>query len=76
MLHVVEIPGIPERCNGIPTDEDTCCTSTNPCNAGEGDCDSDSECAVGLTCGNNNCLKDLPYAGSNWKSYSDCCVSK
>merc|ERR1719245_829040 len=33
----------------------SCCTSEFQCLAGEGDCDSDSDCADGLVCGTNNC---------------------
>ena len=71
---MVQIPEIPERCNGKPTTDFDCCTSTNPCNVGEGDCDSDFECAVGLRCEYDNCLRDFPYAASNWKHDADCCV--
>ena len=31
------------------------CTSDNPCNENEGDCDSVAECQNGLFCGSNNC---------------------
>lgn len=31
-----------------------CADPANPCNAGEGDCDADSECAAGLVCGTDN----------------------
>ena len=44
-----------------------CCTSDNPCNAGEGDCDSDSECIDGLYCGKDNCPSGFP-------SGLDCCT--
>ena len=44
-----------------------CCTSKTPCVAGEGDCDSDSQCAKGLKCGKDNCGKGFP-------KWADCCV--
>jgi len=44
----------------------SCCTSTNQCLEGEGDCDSDSDCAGSLVCGTNNC--DSVFAATH-----DCC---
>ena len=44
----------PQRCN--PADNNlSCCSSTYPCNLGEGHCDSDDECAGNLVCGQDNC---------------------
>merc|ERR1719187_2602352 len=34
---------------------DSCCTASNPCGFGEGDCDANSDCADGLLCGEDNC---------------------
>ena len=31
------------------------CSATNQCDAGQGDCDSDTHCKGDLTCGSNNC---------------------
>ena len=56
-------------CLGLSTDYD-CCTVSNPCNKGKGDCDSDGECAGGLICGKDNC-RDFT---SNAESNTDCCV--
>ena len=50
-------------CNG----NDTCCTSSNQCDIGEGDCDYDQDCADGLICGTDNCPSDFPAT-------ADCCV--
>ena len=49
----------------------TCCTddANEPCGLGEGDCDTDDECAGDLVCGTNNCLR----MGSGFKKGSDCC---
>jgi len=49
----------------------TCCTddANEPCGLGEGDCDTDDECAGDLVCGENNCLR----MGSGFKKGSDCC---
>ena len=33
-----------------------CCTVEEPCGLGEGDCDTDDECADGFVCGTNNCV--------------------
>ena len=49
------------RCTG---EDDGCCTDEKPCDVGEGDCDSDSECMDGLTCGDDNCP---------WGDGDDCC---
>merc|ERR1712226_1739446 len=48
---------------------DACCSGGNyKCLEGEGDCDSDSDCAPGLFCGTNNCQ------GPNFDSGDDCCI--
>ena len=44
----------------------SCCTSSNPCGIGEGDCDSYDECIGELSCGSDNC--PLPFS-----STADCC---
>ena len=49
----------------------SCCIPGIPCGEGEGDCDSDSDCKEGLTCGHNNCpIK----SGGAWNAADDCCV--
>jgi len=40
-----------------------CCTERRPCGLGDGDCDNDNQCGVGLICGSSNCA---------WGS-GDCC---
>ena len=65
----------PSLCNGVPNTDWSCCSSTNPCNLGGGDCDSDRECTTGLTCGDNNCRRDYSTSGSDWGSSADCCTS-
>ena len=47
----------------------SCCSASSPCNQGEGDCDSDSECAEGLKCGLDNCRVFNPSAQVD----ADCC---
>ena len=42
---------------------------------GEGDCDTDSDCAGSLTCGNDNC-RATGITGSNWDRRADCCEGK
>ena len=55
----------PKNCDG----GDDCCGSGDyKCLEGEGDCDSDSDCATGLFCGTNNCQ------GPNFDSGDDCCL--
>ena len=51
---------------GDETKVESCCTENFPCEIDEGDCDSDSECAGNLTCGEDNC-----GAGFSWSS-ADC----
>ena len=58
------VPILISGCNG----GDTCCTSSNQCDVGEGDCDSDNGCKGNLVCGKNNC------AGSTFDSTDDCCT--
>ena len=45
-----------------------CCSSNNPCNANQGDCDNDSECGSGLVCGRNNCGPSFTWGSA------DCCI--
>ena len=45
-----------------------CCTESNPCGAGEGDCDKDSQCIGNLRCGVDNCDTSLAFTGTY-----DCC---
>ena len=52
-----------EKCQG----DDSCCSSDNICQEGEGDCDSDLDCLPGLVCGKDNCR------GSDFDSTDDCC---
>ena len=61
------------RCNGVPRTNWSCCTHTEPCDAGGGDCDRDSDCLGSLKCGNNNCHSDFATDGSNWNTIADCC---
>ena len=46
----------------------SCCTSSNQCGEGEGDCDGDSDCRGNLVCGTDNC--NGPSYMSSWM---DCC---
>merc|ERR1711892_155679 len=55
--------------NGSSSDWNFCSVSA-PCSLGQGDCDSDSECANSLICGPDNCRDFNPYA----ESTADCCI--
>jgi hypothetical protein len=37
-------------CHTVPPNHSSYCTSSCPCNEGEGDCDNDSQCARGFVC--------------------------
>ena len=50
-------------------DGEGCCTTSNTCKIGEGDCDSDSECTGNLVCGTDNCLSIFGHSPSDF----DCC---
>eukprot|EP01064_Diplonema_japonicum_P008238 TRINITY_DN1571_c0_g1_i1.p1 TRINITY_DN1571_c0_g1~~TRINITY_DN1571_c0_g1_i1.p1 ORF type:complete len:354 (+),score=67.73 TRINITY_DN1571_c0_g1_i1:65-1063(+) len=52
------------------------CDKNPGCGYGEGDCDGDSECGIGLTCGLNNCRRMHPEIPSSAIAPSaDCCVT-
>ena len=60
----------PGKCNGIPNTDWSCCSDTNYCNLGEGDCDFDLDCAGSLTCGEDaglrrmaRCLTNIHHEG-------------
>jgi len=46
-----------------------CCSTDIPCGLGEGDCDTDDECAGDLVCGTNNCITQ----GTDFTGHADCC---
>ena len=46
-----------------------CCSSTNKCGIGEGDCDTDDDCFRGLTCGVDNC-----DTKNGFDEKADCCT--
>ena len=53
------------------TDRD-CCSSSNKCGVGGGDCDSDSDCKSGHVCGSNNCRDYNKKADRT----ADCCMKR
>ena len=53
-------------CRGEPG----CCTNSDPCEIGEGDCDDYYDCKGGLYCGTNNCNRDV-YP--QFTEQDDCC---
>ena len=68
---VITVPQSRAHC-GTPSNEqqrstgnDDCCSSSNVCPAGHGDCDSDSHCVGSLVCGSDNCP---------WGDSDDCCA--
>merc|ERR1712032_119551 len=57
-----------------PGDTGSCCTISNQCGVGEGDCDSDEQCLDGLTCGTNNCQGQYGWGAEH--QHSDCCTTR
>ena len=51
----------------------SCCTSYKQCGKGEGDCDSDADCAGNLKCGQGNGLDDNCDTSLGFPSDYDCC---
>ena len=52
---------------GVANPDWGCCTSSDPCKFGDGDCDSDIDCEGALVCRTDNC-------GLAFPSGFDCCV--
>ena len=57
------------RCLGV---WNNCCTEGNPCQEGDGDCDTDKQCIGELRCGQNNCAVNGEHK-ANFTEKSDCC---
>ena len=55
-----------QLCHSTNPDIWSCCSSQNPCEVDEGDCDLDNHCLGNLFCGVDNCPNDFP-------SGADCC---
>ena len=55
-----------EKCSPSNTDW-ACCTETEKCSLGQGDCDFDFECQYDLICGDDNCNSGFPDTAY------DCC---
>merc|ERR1712130_438598 len=58
-------------CLGVSADS-SCCTSSSPCELGQGDCDSDNDCAGLLVCGIDNCAQFYHLAVPSY----DCCTEE
>ena len=54
----------------------SCCSSSNQCNIGEGDCDNDSECSGNLVCGTDNCGSNFTNGTNEQGEFhqQDCCT--
>jgi len=65
---------LPQDC--LLNDGWSCCSSSNQCSIGKGDCDNDSECSGNLVCSTDNCGSNFPN-GTNEKGefhQQDCCT--
>ena len=60
-----------DECCYKPCEGSNCCTSENPCDENQGDCDFDNHCKSGLRCGVNNCPNNSTFAPTD-----DCCTSE
>jgi len=70
---VDSVPPDGQRCWGrhqFDSREQRCCTASEPCEEGEGDCDDNDECQGSLICGDNNCKS----FGQFYHAKDDCCV--
>ena len=73
-----DISAASSACGGSPVESGchngdggwSCCSISNQCGVGEGDCDNYDDCQDDLVCGTNNCI------GSSFSYKSDCCVKK
>ena len=54
-------------------DDGSCCTPSNPCALGQGDCDDDDDCAGYLVCGTDNCQSEFDSAWPG--TATDCCTN-
>jgi hypothetical protein len=54
------------------SDDGSYCKPSRRCSEGQGDCDSDDDCASGLACGKDNCRDFHPNAATSM----DCCIRK
>ena len=75
------IPAAPSACAGSPVESGcndgdggwSCCSISNQCGVGEGDCDNDNECLGNLKCGQGNGLDDNCDTSLGFGSNYDCC---
>jgi len=67
-----DCPGVGAVCDWSGSKKWSCCSASNQCGAGEGDCDEDEDCAGALKCGSNNCFTD-DGPGALFSSAADCC---
>ena len=58
-------------CYGATLGDKDFCTTDEPCEADEGDCDTNEQCKGDLSCGANNCPESLGFLSS-----VDCCEPK
>ena len=66
-------PPFPQQDVPVMNHDNGCCTASNPCKHGEGDCDSNDDCSGSLTCGDENCQARFSHLGTFDKD-DDCCV--
>ena len=72
-FNFIFITAAPTACTTDCTDGSggtACCTSSNKCGVGEGDCDMDADCIGSLKCGVDNCDTSLGFPGNY-----DCCFN-
>ena len=73
MVSVSAARSLPRYCRG---GEHCCHRDSGLCGEGEGDCNSDGDCAGLLECGSNNCVTEFGKTGGLWDAGDDCCQKK
>ena len=69
--YILSLTESKSKCDGQLSEKESqeCCSESNTCDIGEGDCDKDSECTGNLVCGTDNCYSIFGHGSKTL----DCC---